>query len=106
MLGQDSLEKIFHKRLKELGCEVEFGTELESFEHYETHVTAHLVKRGFSQDMSTGEREAVNFAWMIGADGARGVVRKKLGLTFMGETNNIENFIVGDIRVEGLSQKV
>lgn len=106
MLGQDVLEKIFHATLRDLGCTVEVGTELESFEHYEDHVKAKLIKRGMSQDMESGEREEATFDWMIGADGAKGVVRKQLGLTFAGETINAEHFIVGDVRVDGLSQKV
>ncbi|KAF8956927.1 pentachlorophenol 4-monooxygenase [Flammula alnicola] len=105
MLGQDKLEKIFHAALAEFGCTVELGTELKSFVQDSDHVKATLIKRGMSQDMESGEVEEVLFDWMIGADGAKGVVRKQLGLSFLGETRNVENFIVGDIMVDGLSQK-
>ncbi|KAJ3514986.1 hypothetical protein NLJ89_g2043 [Agrocybe chaxingu] len=105
MLGQDSLEKIFHAALAEYGCSVELGTEMASFEQEEDCVRVNLIKRGFSQDMSSGVHEQAVYEWMVGADGARGVVRKQLGLSFLGETRSVENFIVGDIFVEGLSQK-
>ncbi len=106
MLGQDKLEKIFHKALAEFGCSVELGTELKSFVHTDDSVTATLIKRGMSQDMDSGEIEEATFDYMIGADGARGVVRNQLGLSFVGETRNVENFVVGDICLDGLSQKV
>lgn len=106
MLGQDRLEKIFHSALAEFGCSVELGTELKSFVQTEDNVTATLIKRGMSQDTNSGEIEEATFDYMIGADGARGVVRNQLGLSFLGETRNVENFIVGDICVDGLSPKV
>ena len=106
MLGQDKLEKIFHSALAVYGCSVELGTELQSFEQTSSSVKVKLIKRGFSQDPNSGELEESIVDWMIGTDGARGVVRKQLGLAFLGETRNVENFIVGDIYVEGLSQEV
>ncbi|KAF5362575.1 hypothetical protein D9756_002493 [Leucocoprinus leucothites] len=104
MLGQDRLEKIFHSALSGLGCAVEFGTELMSFTQLDDHVEAKLCVRGMDPD-SEGVEETASFEYMVGADGARGVVRKQLGLDFVGETRNIENFVVGDIKVEGLSSK-
>jgi len=106
MLGQDKLEKIFHAALAKYGCTVELGTELVSFTQSSSGVEAKLIRRGMSQDMSSGVEEVTRFQWMVGADGARGVVRKQLGLSFLGETRAVENFVVGDILVEGLSQKV
>jgi len=106
MLGQNKLEKIFHSALAEYECSVELGTELQSFEQTSSSVKVKLIKRGFSQDPHSGELEESIFDWMIVADGVRGVVRKQLGLAFLGETRNAENFIVGDSYVEGLSQEV
>ncbi|KAF9563981.1 pentachlorophenol 4-monooxygenase [Agrocybe pediades] len=103
MLGQDRLESIFHKALASYGCSVELGTELKTFEQNEHHVRVKLVKE--SSSGGEGEHEEAEYDWMIGTDGARGVVRKQLGLSFLGETRNIENFIVGDIIVDGLAQK-
>lgn len=63
-----------------------------------------LLKRGPNGD--TEERETARYEWLVGTDGAKGVVRKQLGLSFLGETRTVENFLVGDICVEGLSPKV
>jgi len=104
MLGQDRLEKIFHAALAELGCIVELGTELISFTQSASRVEVRLLVRGMDP-MAEGVEEVASFEYMVGTDGARGVVRKQLGLNFLGETRKIENFVVGDIRVEGLSQK-
>jgi 2-polyprenyl-6-methoxyphenol hydroxylase-like FAD-dependent oxidoreductase len=106
LLGQDKLEKILHAAIAGFGCNVELGTELISFVQTDEHVRAKLIKRGMSQDMESGEEEEAVFAYMIGADGARGIVRKQLGLSFLGETREVDNFVVGDICVDGLSQNV
>ena len=107
MLGQDQLEKIFHSALAEYGCAVELGTELVSFTQDESSVSVNLAHRGSNSKEGEGSTiERVSYDWVIGCDGARGVVRKQLGLSFLGETRNVQNFIVGDIIVEGLEQNV
>lgn len=105
LLGQDHLEKILYAALAEYSCQVELGTELTSFEQYEGHVEVNLLKRGMDMN-ADGTPETTKFEWVIGTDGARGVVRKKLGLSFLGESRNVENLVVGDIHVEGLSNDV
>ncbi|KAF8159647.1 pentachlorophenol 4-monooxygenase [Crassisporium funariophilum] len=105
MLGQDRLEKIFYAALAKHSCFVELGTELKSFEQSHDHVKVNLIRRGMSEEEDSGIPEVAIYDWMIGADGARGVVRKQLGLSFLGETRKVENFIVGDVIVEGLAQK-
>ncbi|KAF9054420.1 pentachlorophenol 4-monooxygenase [Panaeolus papilionaceus] len=104
MLGQDKLEKIFHAALARFGCFVELGTELQGLQNLGDRVRVHLLRRGFSLDPNAGTPETSEYEWVIGADGARGVVRNLLGLAFHGE-RKVENFIVGDICVENLSQK-
>jgi len=49
-----------------------------------------------------GAEHCVPYDFLVGTDGARGVVRKALGLTFLGETRNVDNMTVGDVKVEGL----
>ncbi|KAF9005951.1 pentachlorophenol 4-monooxygenase [Cyathus striatus] len=103
MLGQDRLEKIYHAKLAEYGCSVELGTELLSFENKSDGVDVKLLVRGMDPN-AEGVVENTTYEWMVGTDGARGVVRKQLGLSFLGETRTVENFVVGDICVDGLSQ--
>jgi 2-polyprenyl-6-methoxyphenol hydroxylase-like FAD-dependent oxidoreductase len=50
--------------------------------------------------------ESTSFDWLIGTDGARGVVRKQLGLSFLGETREEQYIALGDIVVEGVDPKV
>ena len=104
MLGQDRLEPIFHATLARLGCTVELGTELVSFTQADDHVEAKLRVKGMNPG-SEGVEEIASFDYMVGTDGARGVVRKQLGLPFAGETRTVENFVVGDIKIKGLSPK-
>ena len=102
LLGQEGLEAILRTALAEHGCSVELGTELRSFQQFDDRVDTTLVKVG----KPTGDVvENAAFEWVIGADGARSAVRKQLGLAFLGETR-VENFILGEITVEGLSPKV
>jgi 2-polyprenyl-6-methoxyphenol hydroxylase-like FAD-dependent oxidoreductase len=108
MLGQDHLERLLRTELNKLGCETEWGTTLLSLEqpeggdfvrafvsrpHPESHEHEHLT-------------ESATYDFVVGADGARGVVRKSLGLTFLGETSNADNLVVGDVMVHGLDSKV
>jgi 2-polyprenyl-6-methoxyphenol hydroxylase-like FAD-dependent oxidoreductase len=51
-----------------------------------------------------GKEEIKRFTFLVGADGARGVVRKQLGLTFPGESRPSVKFIIADVRVEGIDE--
>ncbi|KAG5647438.1 hypothetical protein DXG03_009368 [Asterophora parasitica] len=105
LLGQSHLEDILRASLAELGCTVEAGTELVAFEQVEGAVNVQLARHGKDGTDVEGTKENASYDWMIGSDGARGVVRKLSGFSFLGETRTIETHVVGDIFVEGLSQK-
>ncbi|KAJ4473296.1 hypothetical protein C8J55DRAFT_490849 [Lentinula edodes] len=86
MLGQNRQEQLLREHiLADYGIQVELGTELKSFEQQPDHVLAHVVK---IVDSKTVE-ESFTVDWLVGTDGARGVVRKQLGLTFLGETSTL-----------------
>jgi len=55
---------------------------------------------------SGGIEEHAAFDWLVGTDGARGVVRKLIEASFLGETSNIGNIAVGDVYVSGLDDQV
>ncbi|KAI6096480.1 FAD binding domain-containing protein [Pisolithus croceorrhizus] len=104
MMGQPTLEAIMREHLAQHGCTIELGTRLISFSQDEKCVRAKVVKhRG-----DTGEEveEDIEAAYLIGADGARGVTRKQLQLTFLGTTRQDDFLVLGDIRleVEGLDR--
>ena len=104
MVGQDRHEELLRSHLKKLGCTVEVGTKLQSFKQHPDHVEVELIKT--DQD---GKEfiESAQFAWLIGADGGHSVVRRQLGLNFMGETRNDMQLVVGDIHVKnGVSPDV
>jgi len=103
LLGQESLDKIFRAELEKYGCKVENGVELQTLEQFDSHVQVKLLRH--SLDSTETQLEEGSYEWVIGADGARGVVRKQLGLSFLGETT-VEKFAVGDIKVDGLDSSV
>ncbi|KAI0646240.1 FAD binding domain-containing protein [Trametes meyenii] len=98
-IGQYLLEGIFRDHLAELGVQIELGTELVSVEQNDDGVTATLKKT-----TKGGEsREDTRVAYVIGADGARGVTRKLIGATFEGQTKDLDGQVWADADVEGLS---
>ncbi|OJA14583.1 hypothetical protein AZE42_10064 [Rhizopogon vesiculosus] len=90
LIGQQLLDVVLQRHLEKFSCFVEGGTELRSFEQSDEGITAVLAKNEILENFHT--------KWMIGADGAKGVVRKQLGLIFLGETRN-DAFLTGDIRL-------
>ncbi|KAG1793055.1 FAD binding domain-containing protein [Suillus plorans] len=94
LMGQQLLDVILRRHLEKFSCSVEMGTELRSFEQCDEGVTAILAKNGISETFDT--------KWIIGADGAKSVVRKQLGLTFLGETRDDIRIVTGDIRLTGV----
>ncbi|KAG1829222.1 FAD binding domain-containing protein [Suillus subalutaceus] len=94
LMGQQLLDVILRRHLEKFSCSVEMGTELRSIEQSDDGVTAVLAKNGILETFDT--------KWVIGADGAKGVVRKQLGLTFLGETRDDFRMVMGDIRLKGV----
>ncbi|KAI0674217.1 FAD binding domain-containing protein [Trametes maxima] len=98
-ISQYLLEGIFRDHLAEHGIRVELATELVSLEQDRDGVTATLSKGN-----TTGGRiEKARVAYVIGADGAKGVTRKQIGATFEGQTKDLDGQVWADVEVEGLS---
>ncbi|KAF9230311.1 FAD binding domain-containing protein [Melanogaster broomeanus] len=97
LIGQQTLEGILRSHLeKKYNCFVELATELQSFDQDGDRVFAKLVKKTNGGHVS----EVLEAAYLLGTDGARGVTRKQLGLTFLGETRDDFRAIIGDVRLE------
>ncbi|KAJ7778102.1 FAD binding domain-containing protein [Mycena metata] len=104
LLGQDIHEEILRTHLKTLSCSVELGSELLSFEQFPDHVVTHIVK---TDSDGNSVEEAMECGWLVGTDGAHSVVRKQLGVSFLGETRTQQQMAVGDIIIEeGLNSSV
>ncbi|KAF9235939.1 hypothetical protein BU15DRAFT_89358 [Melanogaster broomeanus] len=93
LIGQETLEAILRDRLAELSLQVEFGTELRTLEQDDNRVLAHVVKTENGVEVT----DTIEASYLIGADGAKGVTRKQLGLSFVGETRENFHLLTGDI---------
>ena len=78
-----------------MGTVVEFGSELKGFEQFEDHVTVWIVRR------SRGEEslEETQVPWLVGTDGSHSIVRKTLALSFLRETQEVDEMVIDDIKV-------
>ncbi|KAI6108293.1 FAD binding domain-containing protein [Pisolithus sp. B1] len=97
-MGQPTLEAIMREHLAKLGCTVELGTRLVSFMQDDKCVRVRIAKR--HGDDGEEVEEDIEVAYLIGADGAKGITRKQLGLTFLGSTREGDCMVLGDIRLE------
>jgi 2-polyprenyl-6-methoxyphenol hydroxylase-like FAD-dependent oxidoreductase len=89
---QGSHEGLLRSQLAKYGCSVEFDVALESLDQHEDHVVVHLAK-------GSDQKETASFAYVISADGGKGITRKLLGFPFLGDTHS-DRGLFGDIRVE------
>ncbi|KAJ3923576.1 FAD binding domain-containing protein [Lentinula edodes] len=97
VLGQYRQQSILHRHLKKYGCEVEFHTELRSFEQSDDHVLANIMKK--SPD-GLEIPEEIKIPYLVGADGAHSTIRRALGLTFLGDTRDDVSSVIGDIEIK------
>ncbi|MEU5692249.1 FAD-dependent oxidoreductase [Actinosynnema sp. NPDC020468] len=93
IIPQFAVERVLRDRLADLGGKVEFGVALEDFTQDDEGVTAVL----------DGVR--VRAAHLVGCDGGRSLVRKRLGVGFAGETWDDHRMLLGDVRLEGLDRE-
>jgi 2-polyprenyl-6-methoxyphenol hydroxylase-like FAD-dependent oxidoreductase len=93
MLGQDDNERIMGEKLRDIGVDIRWNTELVAFEQHPDHVDVTMKLPG-------GETEKVTAAWVAGCDGARSLVREMSGITFPGEPYE-QVFFVADTEAIG-----
>jgi 2-polyprenyl-6-methoxyphenol hydroxylase-like FAD-dependent oxidoreductase len=93
MLGQDDNERIMGAKLRDLGVNVQWNTELVAFEQRPGHVDATLKQ-------PDGSIHKVKAAWMAGCDGSRSPVREMSGITFPGAPYE-HVFFVADTEATG-----
>ena len=93
MLPQSDTERLLEEHLGRLGIDTQRQTELSSFEHDESGITAVLRN-------ADGQEEVVKADWLIGCDGAHSAVRHGLGLSFLGNTLQ-SDWILADLHLSG-----
>ncbi|MDP9823711.1 FAD-dependent oxidoreductase [Nocardioides massiliensis] len=90
VLGQDALGGVVLKHLVQHECaEIRWSTALTGFEQDGSGVTVQVATETGPQTLRT--------RWLVGADGARSVVRRELGLDFEGMTWG-ERFVATNCR--------
>jgi 2-polyprenyl-6-methoxyphenol hydroxylase-like FAD-dependent oxidoreductase len=92
LIPQWRVEQALRERLAGFGVAVESGAELDDFSQNPDGVTATVA----------GTR--VRARYLVGCDGGRSTVRKRLGLRLHGETPDVQLMAVGDVGVEGLGR--
>ena len=94
-IKQRNLEEIVRDRARELGADLCFGTELQSFTQDPNCVTAQV------RNLTTGEEKQVRAQYMIAADGNGSSVRNLLGIarTGLGDlSHSIEIRFAADLK--------
>ncbi|WP_024805368.1 FAD-dependent monooxygenase [Nocardia sp. BMG51109] len=94
VLGQSGTERILRGRLAEFGVRVELSTALADFTQDDGGVGATLTRPDGT--------EMVRADYLVGADGGRSTVRKKLAIPFEGSTDGSIRMLLGDVRVDAL----
>ena len=91
MVDQVVTERVLRERLSGLGVEVEWGVGLDDFTPHEDRVDVVLSTR-------QGPAEHLGVPWLVGADGARSTVRKRLGLRLVGDA--AQTWLNADVRMD------
>ena len=93
ILPQAETEEILERRLNDLGIEVERGRTITSFTETDHEIcgTVECLQDGIFE---------INARYLVGADGAKSVVRKTLDLPFEGSSYSWTAFL-GDVHLQG-----
>jgi 2-polyprenyl-6-methoxyphenol hydroxylase-like FAD-dependent oxidoreductase len=97
MLGQDDNERIMGEKLRQLGVEVQWNTELTAFEQHADHVEVTLKQ-------PDGALRKVRTAWVAGCDGSRSPVRELSKITFPGAPYEHVFFVADTVATGSMKQ--
>jgi 2-polyprenyl-6-methoxyphenol hydroxylase-like FAD-dependent oxidoreductase len=97
MLGQDDNERIMGEKLRQLGVEVQWNTELTALEQHPDHVDVTLK-------LPDGGTRKVKAAWVAGCDGSRSPVRELSGITFPGAPYEHVFFVADTVATGAMKQ--
>lgn len=94
LLPQYEVEKALRGKLEALGGQVEWATELTDFTQIAEGIHCQLEHPNWAEELSA--------TYMVACDGGKSTTRKRLGISFVGETHQTEQMWVGDVEIEGL----
>ncbi|KAI0056069.1 hypothetical protein BV25DRAFT_1921304 [Artomyces pyxidatus] len=98
LLGQDATCAILREHLHKYNINVEIGTAMTAIEQDKHGVTSRLTKKREGTD----NIEFVRARYVVGADGAKGIMRKLTNLPFVGESRDDMSMLVADVEIYGL----
>lgn len=89
VIGQDQLEPILFDHAKKLGSDIQFNTEMITFEQNEMGVSAII------RDRTTGYERRVQSQYLIAADGSHSRIRETLGIQMkeLGEVSYLTDVV-------------
>ncbi|WP_033308704.1 FAD-dependent oxidoreductase [Streptomyces iakyrus] len=96
LIPQFRTDRALHARLSELGREIEFGRELTELTQDEDTVVAKVA--------GPDGTEEIVARYVVGADGGSSVVRRQLGIGFVGTTDESDRMVIIDASVTGLAR--
>ncbi|KAF7305747.1 FAD-binding-3 domain-containing protein [Mycena chlorophos] len=98
-ISQSEIERILRLHLGKYGCQVEMGTKLVGLTQDSTVVSAKVLV-GDATEATT-----ITADYLIAADGARGISRRLLGVSFLGETKEDARLWTANVQVPGFSRQ-
>ncbi|WP_329271811.1 FAD-dependent oxidoreductase [Streptomyces pseudovenezuelae] len=96
LIPQFRTDRALHARLSELGREIKFGRELTELAQDEDTVVATVADADGTEEIAA--------RYVVGADGGSSVVRKQLGIGFVGTTDESDRMLIVDASVTGLAR--
>jgi 2-polyprenyl-6-methoxyphenol hydroxylase-like FAD-dependent oxidoreductase len=96
--SQRYVERVLFEEASRLGSvELRFGWRVDRFVESEGAVAIHAVASGDRPSAAPGQARETQVCarWVVGCDGARGEVRRHLGIDYAGETGVVRDFMGG-----------
>ncbi|MFI1472274.1 FAD-dependent monooxygenase [Streptomyces wuyuanensis] len=107
LVPQWRTQEILLARLRELGGDVAFGSELTALSQDADGVTAELAHRrapSAGRPQRSATRSLVRARYAVAADGGRSTLRTALGIALLGESVDPAPMLVADVRVPDLDR--
>lgn len=98
MVRQSDVERVLTGQLRSQGVEVDWGTELTSFQQDRHGVTGQLRRAATSEELR------LESSYLVGCDGASSTVRQLAGIPFAGRTY-AESALLADLDLDGAIPK-